>query len=192
MWTSISRLGDAALTVPLAAVCSAWLATSMHGWRIAVSWLMLLGGGMLAVGLTKVLYAGCGIEIRTIHFRVISGHTMLAASVWPMAFLLALHDGWHVRAHIALLPGSALAAAVATARVFDHAHTVSEVTIGWIIGMLIMVTLLRWKAAPVLLPWRRSPAAASMLAVSSIAYGYCSPIQAAIENYSPLLCTAFR
>ncbi|RQZ09489.1 phosphatase PAP2 family protein [Burkholderia sp. Bp9031] len=192
MWTSISHLGDAALIVPLAAVCSAWLATSMHGWRITVSWLMLLGGGMLAVGLTKILYAGCGIEIQTIHFRVISGHTMLAASVWPMAFLLALHDGWHVRAHVALLPGSALAAAVATARVFDHAHTVSEVTTGWIIGTLVTVTLLRWKAAPVLLPWRRSPAAASMLAVSSIAYGYSSPIQAAIDTYSPFLCMPFR
>lgn len=192
MWTSISRLGDAALTVPLAAVCSAWLATSMHGWRITASWLMLLGGGMLAVGVTKVLYAGCGIEIRAIHFRMISGHTMLAASVWPMAFLLALHDGWHVRARIALLPGSALAAAIATARVFDHAHTVSEVAVGWIVGMLVMVTLLRWKAAPLLLPWRRFPAAASMLVVSGIAYGYCSPIQAAIETYSPFLCTAFR
>ncbi|MFT9639856.1 phosphatase PAP2 family protein, partial [Alcaligenes phenolicus] len=177
MWTSISRLGDAALTIPLAAVCGAWLATSMHGWRITASWLMLLGGGMLAVGVTKVLYAGCGIEIRAIHFRMISGHTMLAASVWPMAFLLALHDGWHVRARIALLPGSALAAAIATARVLDHAHTVSEVAVGWIVGMLVMLTLLRWKAAPLLLPWRRFPAAASMLVVSSIAYGYCSPIQ---------------
>jgi membrane-associated phospholipid phosphatase len=192
MWISISRLGDAALTVPLAAVCGAWLATSMHGWRIAASWLMLLGTGMLTVGLTKVLYAGCGIEIRAIHFRVISGHTMLAASVWPMAFMLALHDGWHVRARTALLPGSALAGAVATARVFDQAHTISEVTAGWIVGMLVVVTLLRWKDPPVLLPWRRMPAAASMLVVSGVAYGYCSPIQGAIDSYSPFLCTAFR
>ncbi|WP_081052883.1 phosphatase PAP2 family protein [Burkholderia vietnamiensis] len=192
MWTSISGLGDVTLTIPLAAVCTAWLATSMHGWRIAVSWWVLLGAGMLAVGVTKILYAGCGIEIQAIHFRVISGHTMLAASVWSMVSILTLHDGWHVRARAALLPGAAVAVAVAVARVFDHAHTVSEVAAGWTIGMLVVAGLLHWKAAPVLLPWRRSPAAASMLAVCVVAYGYRSPIQAAIDTYSPFLCAPFR
>lgn len=192
MWAALSNLGDAALTLPLAAVCCVWLATSLHGWRIAVSWLMLLAAAMLTVALTKILHAGCGVEIRAIDFRMISGHTMLAASVWPMVCLLALHDGWHIRSRAALLSGLILAAVIATARVFDNAHTASEVIAGWALGAFVTLLLLaRWKDTPIIRPWWRLPAACSMLVVSGIAYGHHSPIQAAIERYSPFLCGRF-
>ncbi|MBN3788764.1 phosphatase PAP2 family protein [Burkholderia sp. Ac-20353] len=192
MWLAIGNLGDAALTLPLAAVCFAWLTRSLYGWRIALSWLMLLAAGMLIVGLTKILYAGCGLEIRSINFRVISGHTMLAATVWPMACLLMLHDGWSVRTGPALLPGLALAATIGIARVFDDAHTVSEVIAGWMLGVAVTVLLLkRWKDAPILPPWLRPLAAGSVLVVSGIAYGHHTPIQEAIEMYSPFLCARF-
>ncbi|RQR28822.1 MULTISPECIES: phosphatase PAP2 family protein [unclassified Burkholderia] len=190
MWLAIGNLGDAAMTLPLAAICFAWLTRSLYGWRIALSWLMLLASGMLLVGLTKILYAGCGMEIRSINFRVISGHAMLAATVWPMVCLLALHDGWSVRTGAALLPGLALAATVGVARVLNDAHTASEVIAGWMLGVLVTVTLLkRWRDAPILPPWLRPLAAGSVLVVSGIAYGHHAPIQAAIETYSPFLCT---
>jgi membrane-associated phospholipid phosphatase len=193
MWLAIGNLGDAALTIPLALVCFGWLIKSLHGWRIALGWLMLLATGMFIVGATKILYAGCGIQIRPIGFRVISGHTMLAAAVWPMACLLVLHNGWNVRAALALLPGLALAAIVAVARVFVDAHTVSEVIAGWMLGVLVMALLLRrWKDPPILPPWLRPLAAGSVLLVSGLAYGRHAPIQTAIETYSPFLCTHFR
>lgn len=90
MWSAISDLGDAALTLPLSAACCAWLLRASPERRYAVSWLALLAAGMLVVGLTKILYAGCGVQIRAIGFRVVSGHTMLASAVWPMALLLGL------------------------------------------------------------------------------------------------------
>jgi len=190
MWLAIGNLGDAALTLPLAAICFAWLTRSMHGWRIALWWVVLLAVAMLVVGLTKVLYAGCGLQIRSMNFRMISGHTMLAATVWPMACLLMLHDGWNVRPGPALLPGLALAATIGFARVREDAHSASEVIVGWMLGVLVTVMLLkRWTDAPILPPALRPLAVVSTLVVSAIAYGYHAPIQAAVEMYSPLVCT---
>lgn len=78
-----SNLGDAAFTLPLALVCALWLRTV--DWRLALRWAVLLAGGMGLVGLSKILYAGCGLEISAISFRMISGHTMLAASIYTVA-----------------------------------------------------------------------------------------------------------
>ncbi|OMR14288.1 phosphatase PAP2 family protein [Burkholderia pseudomallei] len=188
MWSAISDLGDAALTLPLSAACCAWLLRASPERRYAVSWLALLAAGMLVVGLTKILYAGCGVQIRAIGFRVVSGHTMLASAVWPMALLLGLQ--W-LRSNAALAAGLALAALIGTARVFDEAHTVSEVVAGWALGTLVTVSFVRWQRAPAM-PARLWPyASASLLAVMAIAYGRHAPIQAAIERYSPFLCRSF-
>jgi hypothetical protein len=188
MWTAIGNLGDAALTLPLAAVCFAWLTRSLYGWRIALSWATLLAAAMLLVGVTKILHAGCGVQIRAVHFRAISGHALLAAAVWPMACLLMLHDGWNTRTLRALLPGLALAATIAVARARD-AHTASEVMAGWMLGVLVTVVLLkRWTDAPILPPVLRPLAVVSVCAVAALAYGRHAAIQDAIDVYAPVVC----
>lgn len=188
MWSALSNLGDAALTLPLAMACAAWLTTSLTGWRSATSWLTLLAAGAFMVGVTKILYAGCGIQIRAIDFRVISGHTMLASAVWPMALILCLPRRVNATPHLALALGLALAAAIGTARVFDDAHTVSEVIAGWGVGSLVTVLFVYRKNAPVL-PARLQPfIIVSLLGISTVAYGHHAPIQEAIEMYSPYLC----
>ncbi|AHI65602.1 phosphatase PAP2 family protein [Burkholderia thailandensis] len=188
MWPAISNLGDAALTLPLSVACGAWLVRSSPERRYAVSWLALLAAGMLVVGLTKILYAGCGVQIRAIHFRVVSGHTMLASAVWPMALLLGLQ--W-LRSDATLAAGLALAALIGTARVFDDAHTVSEVIAGWALGALVTLSFVRWRGAPAMSRRLRPYAFASLLAALAIAYGRHAPIQTAIEQYSPFLCSQF-
>jgi membrane-associated phospholipid phosphatase len=189
MWSTISDLGDAGLTLPLAIVCAVWLATS--GWKPVMLWLTMLGTGMLMVGLTKMFYAGCGVHLPLAEFRVISGHTMLASAVWPMTLLLLFQgrtDG-HVRLKVAA--GLALAALIGVARVFDGAHTVPEVVVGWCVGAVITVLFVRWQHLPGLLPrWRRL-AGVSLLSVSALAYGHHAPIQAAIDSYSSWLCLWF-
>ena len=190
MWLAIGNLGDAVLMLSLAAVCFGWLTRSLYGWRIALSWIMLLAAGMLLVGLTKILHAGCGVQVRPLGFRAISGSAMLAATVLPMACLLMLHDGWRVRPGRALLPGLALAATIGVARASAHAHSASEVVAGWLLGALVTALLLkRWTDAPILPPRLRPFAIVSVLAVCGIAYGYHAPIQATIERYSPRFCT---
>ncbi|WP_175717721.1 phosphoesterase [Burkholderia anthina] len=189
MWLAIGNLGDAVLTLPLAAVCFGWLTRSLHGWRIALSWVMLLAAAMLLVALTERLHAGCGLPLRSPGFRAIGASAMLAATVWPMACLLMLHDGWRVRAGTALLPGFALAATIGFARASTDAHSASEIAAGWLLGALVTARLLkRWTDAPILPPRLRPFAIASVLAVCGIAYGHHAPIQVAVERYTPRLC----
>jgi hypothetical protein len=165
MWSALSNLGDAALTLPLAIACAAWLTTSLAGWRSATSWLTLLAAGASMVGVTKILYAGCGIQIRAIDFRVISGHTMLASAVWPMALILCLPRRVNAQPRLALALGLALAA-----------------------GSLVTVLFVCWRNAPVLPARFRPLAIASLLGISTLAYGHHAPIQEAIDTYSPYLC----
>ncbi|MEX4003626.1 phosphatase PAP2 family protein [Paraburkholderia sp. EG285A] len=188
MWSAISNLGDAALTIPLAIVCFVWLTRSPAGARVAISWVALLSAAMLLVGVTKILYAGCGIQIRSLDFRMISGHTMLASAIWPMSWLIVLNDGSRIKSGAAIWPGIVFATAIGISRVFDEAHTVSEVVSGWSLGMLVTILLIRWSGAPVVPPRLRPIAAASLFAVSAVAYGHHAPIQGAIDMYSPWLC----
>ncbi|KVH66668.1 phosphatase PAP2 family protein [Burkholderia cepacia] len=195
MWTAVSDLGDAAMTLPLAVVCIAWLTRSTAGRRHAASWALMLAAGMALVGATKMLYAGCGIQIRPIHFRVISGHTMLASAVWPMVCVLALSGGVQPRASssrsLPLGVGLALGALIGAARVFDDAHTPSEVVAGWLVGSAVALAFMWRHGTPRVDARYRALVAGSLLAVSAAAYGRHAPIQAAIELYSPFLCGRF-
>ena len=88
MWNAISDFGDAAVTLPLAVGCAIWIASSDR--RLAAYWLIFLAAGVALVGTTKILYAGCGIQINEIGFRVVSGHTMLSSAVWTTCIALFL------------------------------------------------------------------------------------------------------
>ncbi|WP_322026944.1 phosphatase PAP2 family protein [Burkholderia sp. BCC1977] len=197
MWTAVSDLGDAAMTLPLAVACIAWLTRSTAGRHHAASWALMLAAGMALVGATKLLYAGCGIQIRAIDFRVISGHTMLASAVWPMTCVLALGGGVQPRAStslslsLSLGLGLGIGALIGVARVFDDAHTPSEVVAGWLVGSAVALAFVWRHGAPRVDARYRALVAGSLLAVSAVAYGRHAPIQAAIEMYSPFLCGRF-
>ncbi|MGR3909798.1 phosphatase PAP2 family protein [Burkholderia sp. SR8] len=191
MWAAVSDLGDAAMTLPLALWCIGWLTRSTAGLRQAASWALMLAAGMALVGVTKMLYAGCGIQIRAIDFRVISGHTMLASAVWPMACVLVSSGRAQRRTSTPLLAGLALGALIGVARVFDDAHTPSEVVTGWFVGSAVALAFARRHGAPRIDARYRALVAGSLLVVSAVAYGRHAPIQAAIELYSPFWCGRF-
>lgn len=185
MWSLISNLGDAALTLPVALACAVWLAVTDR--RLAVRWVVCLAAGMALVGLTKILYAGCGIEFQQFDFRVVSGHTMLATAVWTVTFSLLWGNGATFR-WVAPVAGLSAGAIMGAVRVFEDAHTVSEAIAGWIVGALVALFFLRARSARLRLS---SPiiAGVGLLLVTSIAYGHRSPIQGLIVEYSPTLCT---
>ncbi|MDR5757940.1 phosphatase PAP2 family protein [Caballeronia sp. LZ035] len=185
LWT-LSNLGDAALLLPLALVCALWLRTV--DLRLAIRWAALLTLGMGLVGLSKVLYAGCGLEISAIQLRMISGHTMLAASIYTVAGGLlfgGLGGAWY---RLGAVGGLALAAAIGASRIIQDAHTPAEVVAGWVLGALVAGLLLaRVFDQPRKMP-RALAAGVGLLAVSSIAYGHHAPFQRMIEHYSWWLC----
>jgi membrane-associated phospholipid phosphatase len=185
MWTAISNVGDAALTLPVALTCAIWLRLSDK--RLAMRWMMLLAAGMALVGVTKILYAGCGVEISAIGFRVISGHTTLSTSVWTVAIALLWRSaGGNARA--GALVGLLIGLLTAFARVFDYAHTVPEVIAGWLLGALIAALFVHPLAHSNVKLFRPLAAAAGLLLVTTVAYGRHAPIQAMIGHYSPGVC----
>jgi membrane-associated phospholipid phosphatase len=193
IWNAISNVGDAALTLPVAIACAIWLTLSDR--ELARRWVILLAVGTALVGATKILYVGCGVQFRPLDFRMISGHTALATSVWTVMFALLYRSaGGNVRAGAAT--GLAIGALTAVARVFDEAHSPSEVVAGWLLGatvsLLFVRTLHRSRARIVL----SSVGACALALVVGVAYGHHAPIQDMIEDYSPGVCTgllkAFR
>jgi hypothetical protein len=106
-----------------------------------------------------------------------------------MSCLLALRDDRAIGSSAALSPGIVIAGLIGVSRVFDDAHTISEVIAGWALGLLVTVLLLRWHSVPALPAKLRPLAAGSLLTVSAVAYGHHAPIQTAIERYSPFFCS---
>jgi hypothetical protein len=191
MWGLISNIGDAALTLPAALACTVWLAATSR--RLALRWVLLLTFGMALVGVTKILYAGCGAEIATIGFRVISGHTMLSTSVWSVTIglLWRARRPWGIIGLIPglrLIPGLLMGAATGLARVFDNSHTTPEVIAGWLIGGLVALLFLREFGEADASPFHPLAATAGLLLLSTVAYGHRAPLQEMIDGYSPVLC----
>jgi membrane-associated phospholipid phosphatase len=185
LWT-LSNLGDAALLLPLALVCAFWLRSV--DMRLAIRWAVLLTIGMGLVGLSKVLYAGCGLEFSAIQLRMISGHTMLAASIYTVAGGLLFGGFGGAWYRLGAMGGLALAAAIGASRIIQDAHTPAEVVAGWLLGAVIAALLLvRVFDTPRKMP-RALAAGVGLLAVSSIAYGHHAPFQRMIEHYSWWLC----
>ncbi|RFU48977.1 phosphatase PAP2 family protein [Paraburkholderia sp. DHOC27] len=185
MWTAISNIGDAALTLPIAAVCAVWLALS--DWRLALRWLLVLAVGMALVGATKILYFGCGVQIPAIGFRMISGHTTLSTSIWTVAFALLFRcEGGSARVGAAL--GLAIGVLTAVARVFDTAHSVSEVIAGWMLGAAIATWFVHMFVRSGIKPSFPYMVPVSLFFVASVAYGHHAPFQEMIETYSHGVC----
>ena len=186
MWSVLTNVGDAALTLPVAFACATWLTLSDR--RLAWRWVWLLSAGSALVGATKILYFGCGVQFRPLDFHVISGHTSLSTSVWTVAFAL-LFRGAGGSANAGALIGLTVGALTAVARIVDHSHTPSEVIAGWLLGAtvsLLFVQALRRSQAPIALS---SVGAFALLLIVGVAYGHHAPIQDMIEDYSPEVCS---
>lgn len=187
MWNAISNVGDAALTIPVAITCAVWLALSDRA--LATRWTLLLAAGMALVGVTKILYAGCGIEISAIGFRVISGHSTLSTAVWTVTIAL-LCRGAGARVLTGAACGLLIGALTAIARLFDHAHTVPEVIAGWLLGAAVAALFIHSLTRSDVKLFRPAVAAIGLSLVTTLAYGHHAPFQAMIEDYSPGLCGA--
>jgi len=187
MWTVLSNVGDAAVTLPIAIVCAIWIA--MSDVRLALRWALALSCGMLLVGASKILYYTWGVVPPLMHFRVISGHTMLSTAVWTVA--LALQLRWWRLPRSGILAGVAagllLGALTGASRVHGHSHSIAEVCVGWVIGAAVAAAFLRTALRA---EFRRLWPVGSticLLAVSTLTYGHTAPFQDLIKDNSAAL-----
>ncbi|WP_109479943.1 phosphatase PAP2 family protein [Paraburkholderia sp. C35] len=184
MWTVLSNVGDAAVTLPVALVCALWIART--DLRLAGRWAVTLGCGMLPVGLSKIAYYAWGLSLPIAHFRVISGHTMLSTAVWAVALSLQL-KWWRLPAVPGIVAGLLLGALTGASRVHGHSHSLSEVVVGWVIGAIAAAAFLRAALRVEFRPLQPVWSTLCLLAVTTLAYGHTAPFQDLIKENSATL-----
>lgn len=149
LWYSITRLGGAGLTLPLALTIALWLALG-YTWRLALGWLAILAAAVSIVALTKIAFLGWGVGVRAWDFTGVSGHAMLSTAVYPVGIFLTLLP---TRASVrvaGIVIGLAAGIAVGLSRVVLDAHSPSEAVSGCIVGALAAVCFAycAWNARP--------------------------------------------
>lgn len=147
LWYSITNLGGAGLTLPLALAIALWLVVG-YSWRMAASWVLLLGLAIGLVTLTKIAFLGWGVGVRELDFTGISGHAMLSTAVYPVAFFLVLQGAPSFVRASGVTIGLAVGLAVALSRVVLDAHSPSEAVTGCVVGALTALVFARywWQA----------------------------------------------
>jgi PAP2 superfamily len=143
LWYSITRLGGAGLTLPLAVTIALWLALG-YTWRLAAAWLALLGMAISVVTLTKIAFLGWGVGVREWDFTGVSGHAMLSSAVYPVGLFLTLVPARACARVLGVALGMAAGIAVGFSRVVLDAHSPSEAIAGCIIGALAALVFVWW------------------------------------------------
>jgi membrane-associated phospholipid phosphatase len=133
-WISITALGDSAVLLPCAAIMLFWLYVSPNTRGLALRWGALFLGVAGLVALSKLAFMAWGWGIRRLDFIGLSGHSAMAALVWPA--LLALLCGsasrrWRLAAAAG---GLVLALLIAVSRLMLHVHSAAEVVSGFLVG----------------------------------------------------------
>lgn len=182
MWTVFTNLGDAGITLPVAAMCAVWLA--LFNMRLALRLIGALAIGTAFVGVTKVVYAGWGLAVPAEDFRVISGHTMLSTSIWMIAITLVL-KWWRQPALPGVVAGMVIGALTGFSRLVNESHSVPEVVVGWVLGVLVALIFLRGAVQVELERFKAIWPTLSILLVSALAYGHEAPFEYLIETRSP-------
>lgn len=147
LWYSITRLGGAGLTLPLALTIALWLALG-YTWRLALTWLGILAGAISIVALTKIGFLGWGVGVRAWDFTGVSGHAMLSTAVYPAGFFLMLLPTRRTIRLAGIALGLAAGVAVGLSRVVLDAHSPSEAVAGCVVGALAAALFIRlaWNA----------------------------------------------
>ena len=150
LWHWITRLGEAQAVLPPALLTALLRARRPDCRARALLWIVLLGTAVALTTASKVAFIGWGIGSADLDFTGISGHTMLAAAVYPV-LLPALAGGVSVRTRrYALAAGCVIAILIGVSRYLLGAHSISEILAGWLAGGLVSSAVLtRRTTAPV-------------------------------------------
>ena len=142
MWNRFTNLGDLAVMLPLAATIAVWLAAQKQ-FSSSLRWLLAFGSAGLLVAISKIAFIGWGIGSSDFDFTGISGHTMLATATLPVLLYL-LSRAWLPRhSTLALAIGWLGGAAIGYSRLEVHAHSLSEVVLGFACGLLASLYYVR-------------------------------------------------
>lgn len=135
-WPLLTDFGDSAVLAPAALLIAAWLAAG-QAWRGALGWCLLFGLGLLLTVFSKIAFIGWGIGVRAIDFTGVSGHTMLATSIYGTGLWLAMPRSQSGLRAMGMVVGLLAGGFVGLSRLALGAHSPAEVVAGFVIGALV-------------------------------------------------------
>lgn len=146
-WQLISFFGESAFLLPCAVFLYAWMR-----WRgatdVARHWLFAFTVTALVVLVSKLAFLGWGIGSAVLDFTGFSGHSMMAASILPLMFYVAMPANRPGLSLLAALAGVLLALAVGVSRLALQAHSMSEVVSGLALGLLVSLPVIVRRGVP--------------------------------------------
>ena len=140
-WQLITHLGSSSLMIPIMAIAVISLWTSNQK-QVVYLWMASLGLAITFTVFTKIIFFGWGIGIAWLNFTGVSGHTLLATSIYPILFFTAYGGAQTKFKNTGLWFGLILSLAVGTSRIVLGTHSISEVISGWILGLLVCMLVL--------------------------------------------------
>ena len=173
----ITLLGDSSLLFPLLLEMLIWI--KVLDQKLASRWLCVVIAAMALLMISKLSYAATGEGVDTFYFRMISGHTMLSFTVWPVFAFLLTKDRVHWVRHASVISAFLLCVVIGATRIFNGAHSLSEVIVGGSLGFGISASFFFfWKKNPkyelVALPRFFVIASCALIVLS---YGHKAPTQ---------------
>jgi membrane-associated phospholipid phosphatase len=187
VWLHITALGDNAVSLPCIVLIALWLAPSVATRGLAWRWQQFARGVITLVASSNLAFIGRKVSVPGLDFTGLSGHSAAAAVVWPA--LGALWGGrrgprWQT---LGALMGWMLALAVGVSRLALHAHSMSEVVLGLLLGSVGTWCFLwryrvRWR-----LPEQTYVALFSLLLVLPLVYGHRFPSQSLLSHAASAL-----
>ena len=152
VWNFITDFGDSAVTLPLALLILIFLFAARSK-RLALTWLLAIGGCGAAIGALKIVFGACGHELTIVHLTSPSGHTAMSTAVYgSLALLIGARQPPGQRRTILIAAALAIIA-IAVSRVALHDHSRSEIALGFAVGVgaaALFRTALQRHAAPAL------------------------------------------
>ena len=146
-WQLISIFGESAFLLPCAVFLYGWL--RWHGANaIARHWLLAFSATAIIVLLSKLAFMGWGIGSQSLNFTGFSGHAMMAAAMLPVLACLAVPPEHRTLSRLAAAGGVVLALAVGVSRLALHAHSVSEVASGLLLGYCVSLPFIARREVP--------------------------------------------
>jgi len=174
----LTDFADQAVIIPL--VLAITVALAVQGWRRgALAWLLVISATFMATLISKLMFLACSPVFGPTDLHSPSGH--VAAATVVSGGLAAILTG----RRISILPVAVLAAVViGVSRLVLGMHSLPEVALGALFGLLGAVALMRFAGRPPEL--KLGPLIAVVVVVAALFHGFHFPAEAAIRH------TAFR
>lgn len=192
-WYFLTFFGDSMLLLPCSLILFFVLvvapATRTAGWQ----WALIFGSAGGVVCASKLAFMGWGIGIKSYDFTGFSGHSALAASIWPVLLWALTGRFSHAVRSMALVVGLVLPVTIGLSRLAIHAHSPSEVVSGLVLGYLAS-TLFLWLQRGKPRPRLSTPQIVVALALPMVLMGVRqpAPTQGLLEHIATALAQIER